>query len=295
MVWYRKFYIALTYVFVRMTPRFWQLWQNRVVSFFFFLIWREKRCAVENNLSVILGSSNGDPAVARLARSTFKNYGLYMVDYVQINRLTKRMLPEERRGGHYMQQALDDGRGAIIVTPHLGNWELGGVTFALRDHPIYALTLKDAESDVQDFRDQMRNTLGVKTVHIDPTRYATMLKLVNLLKENQVIAMLGDRWEAGRKVEVTFFGRRVVFPAGAPALALASGAPIIPAFTIAQPNGHYLAWMEPPIRVSRRSGQSSAELITEKAQEIAGVFETVITRYPDQWYHFFDYWKRYGC
>jgi lauroyl/myristoyl acyltransferase len=86
-----------------------------------------------------------------------------------------------------------------------------------------------------------------------------------------------------------------VFPAGAPALALASGAPIIPAFTIAQPNGHYLAWMEPPIRVSRRSGQTSAELITEKAQEIAGVFETVITRYPDQWYHFFDYWKRYGC
>ena len=295
MVWYRKFYIASCYIAVRMLPRFWQIWQNWVVSLFLFLIWGERRRDVQNNLSVIIRRSEKDPAVRQLARHTFKNYGLYLIDYVQINRLTKRMLPEEQEGAHYMQQALDEGRGAILITPHLGNWELGGVTFARRGYPIYALTLMDSENNVQDFRDQMRSTLGVKTVHIDPTRYATMLKLVNLLKENQVIAMLGDRWEAGRKVEVTFFGRQVVFPAGASALALTSGAPIIPAFTIAQPNGRYMAWMESPIRVDRQPGQSTTELIAEKTQEIARVFETVIARYPDQWYHFFDYFKRYGC
>jgi KDO2-lipid IV(A) lauroyltransferase len=193
-----------------------------------------------------------------------------------------------------MQEALNEGRGAILITPHLGNWELGGVTFALKGTPIHALTLKDPENDVQDYRDQMRATLGIHSVHIDPTRFETVLKLVRLLKENEVIAMLGDRWEGGKKAIVNFFNRQVVFPAGAPALALAAGAPIIPVFTLLQKNGRYLAWMESPIRVIRRSGQATSELIAEKTQEIATVFESVISRYPDQWYHFFDYWERYA-
>lgn len=298
MIWPRELYLLPIYVFARTTPRFWQLWKNRFVTYIIFLVWGEKRRVLQNNLSVLLGRSPEDPAVRRLTRNTWQNYGLYLVDYVQMNRLRKVNLPylvPEQRGAQYMKQALDEGHGAILVTPHLGNWELGGVTFALRRCPIHAITLKNPESKVQDFRDQMRGTLGVRTVHIDPNHYDTVLKLIRLLRENQFIAMLGDRWEGGKKVEVTFFGRRVIFPAGASALALASGAPIIPVFTVLQPNGHYLSWGEPPIRVTRRPGQSAAELIAEKTQELARVFETVIVRYPDQWYHFFDYWGRYGC
>ena len=81
---------------------------------------------------------------------------------------------------------------------------------------------------------------------------------------------------------------------GAAALALATGALIIPAFTVLRPDGSYLAWMDPPIRVKRVAGKPTIALLTEKTQEIASAFEKAVSKYPDQWYHFFDYWERYG-
>jgi KDO2-lipid IV(A) lauroyltransferase len=291
-------YLTLSYLFARTLPRFWIRWQNRLATYLIFRIWTDKRHILQQNLSVIRNRSPQDPEVIRLARRTWLNYGIYLVDYLQIYRIPNGSPPHlipEQRGSRHIIQALEAGNGAILITPHLGNWELGGVTFALQGCPIHALTLMDPEQDVQDYRDRLRATLGIRTIHLDPARYETALKLVRLLRENRVIAMLGDRWEGGKKVEVTFFNRRTSFPAGAPALALASGAPIIPVFTVLNPNGRYLAWMEDPIRVERKSGQGGTELIIEKTQEIATVFERVIARYPDQWYHFFDYWERYGC
>ena len=295
MIWPRKLYLALFYIFARVTPRIYQLWHVRAVARGFYLFMGQKRNAVKQNISVVLKRPADDPLVRRTAIRTFQNYGLYLVDYVRLNRLNKYLLPYEEKGQRYIKEVLAQGRGAILIMPHLGHWELGGVLFALRACPIHALTLKDRQTEVQDFRDQMRNTLGIETLHIDPTNYGNVLKLVKLLKENQVIAMLGDRFEGGKKIIVNFFGQKVIFPAGAMALALNSGAPIIPVFTVIKPDGHYLAWMEKPIRVSRRPGVTTSELIAEKTQELATVFEKNISRYPDQWYHFFNYWDRYAC
>lgn len=293
--WYKKLYLALFYVFARTTPRFWQQWQNAAVSPLFFLFWGRIRRALTANLSVVLNRRADDPVVIQTARRTVSNYGLYLTDYVQMNRLKRHLLPEQY-GAHHMMAALAEGNGAILITPHLGNWELGGVTFATRGKSIYALTIRDTETDVQDFRDSMRATLGIQTVHIESMdAWGTSLKLASLLRQNQIIAMLGDRWEGGKPVQVVFFGKKALFPSGAAALALATGASIIPAFTVMRPQGDYLAWMEAPIRVRRIPNVNALTLLTEKTQELASVFERVIARYPDQWYHFFDYWGKYGC
>ncbi len=294
MIWPRKFYLAITYVFARTTPRGYQLWHVRGVARVLYCLMGKMRRAVHENLSVVLNRPPKDPLVKRTAIRTFQNYGLYLTDYVRLNRLNKYLLPEEK-GERHIKSALANGNGAILIMPHLGHWELGGVLFAMRECPIHALTLKDPETEVQDFRDKMRNTLGIVTLHIDPANYGNVLKLVKLLKDNQVIAMLGDRFEGGKKVGVTFFNKKVIFPVGAMVLALNSGAPIIPVFTLVKPDGHYIAWMEEPIHVTRRPGESTEDLIAEKTQELATVFETVISRYPDQWYHFFNYWERYAC
>ena len=294
----REVYLIPIYIFSRIAPRFWLHIQNRFVTLTMYRLWGSKRKVFHKNISVITGRSPDDPVVRKLARNTWRNYGYYMMDYVQLNRIGKpnnKYLIPEQKGTRYVKQALENGKGGILITPHLGNWELGGVTFALRGCPVYALTLRDSLEKAQEFRDGMRSTLGVKSVHIDPKRYETILRLARLLRENNFLAMLGDRWEGGKKAVVNFFGRRVIFPAGAPALALATGAPIIPVFTVVKPNGHYLAWAEPPIFVSRMPGKTTSRTIEEKTQEIADVFERAISLYPDQWFHFFDYWSRYGC
>ncbi|NDY41393.1 lysophospholipid acyltransferase family protein [Dissulfurirhabdus thermomarina] len=294
----RKFYLLLFYVFARTTPRFWQVWQNRAVSKLFFLAWGRMRRIVQGNLAVVLGLPPDAPRVRRLARNVFRNYGLYLVDYVRISWITPRTLPRviaEEAGTAHIRAALDRGRGAILVTPHLGHWELGGLSLAFRGLSVTALTLTDHESRVQEYRDRVRGRLGIETVHIAPDDPGTVLKLARLLRENKVVVMLGDRWEGGKRVPVTFFGRRTFFPAGAAALALATGAPIIPVFVVLRPDNRYRAWMETPVEVVRRPNQRGEAVLAEKTQELAAAFERVIARHPDQWYHFFDYWSRYGC
>lgn len=300
MIWPREPYLLPIVFFSRATPRFWQLIQTRVVSLVLYRVWKEKRDVLKSNLSVVLGRDPEDRVVKESARDTWFNYGLYSLDYVSLNTLNKKrghyLIPEQHQT-HYVQEALDRGRGGILITPHLGNWELGGATFALRGCPIYALTLKNPEARVQNFRDRMRATLGMRSIHIDPSGsgYQTTLKLAQLLRKNKFIAMLGDRWEGGKKAEVEFFGKKVIFPAGASALALATSAPIIPVFTVVRPGGTYMAWAEAPIYVTRSRGQTSAGIVLERTQEVARVFENAIAAYPTQWYHFFDYWKRYAC
>lgn len=298
MIWTKKLYLLSIYIFARTAPLFWQRIQNRVVTYVLFLFWGRMRRYVMQNLSIILDLPVEDPRIRRLARSTFKNYGWYLRDYVLINSVNKdnfRKMVAEEHGTHYIQQALAEGRGAILITPHLGNWELGGITLALRECRIHALTLKDNQQEVQKFRDSMRASLGVDTIHIDPEDHTTILKMARLLRDNKVIAMLGDRFEGGKESCVTFFGRRISFPSGAMALAQATGCPVIPVFVVLRPDGRYTAWMEEPIRVERQSGQSTAELLDAKTQELASLFERVIREYPDQWYQFFDYWSRYRC
>ena len=294
----RKLYLFLTYFFARFVPLWWQRIQNNVVSYFYYLFWGKMRRPLLKNTAVILGLPENAPSVKKTVRKLFANYGWYLRDYVLIHRLTKENYQEtvaEEIGTQYIEEALSRGNGAILITPHLGNWELGGVTFALRGCPIYALTLKDQEEDVQDYRDTVRGSLGIKTIHIDPEDNGTIIKMARLLKDNKVIAMLGDRYEGGKKSPVTFFSKKVYFPSGVMALAQATGAPVIPVFITRRDDGCYRAWMEKPIEVRRIPGKDNNELIAEKTQDLARIFEKNIRRHPDQFYHFFDYWSRFSC
>lgn len=297
MLYPKKLYLFLTYIFARTAPQTIQLIQNRVVSYCLYHAWGSQRRNLHKNTAHILGVTENSPVVKKTVLRLFRNYGLYLRDYVLIHKLTKENYKKtvaEEIGIEYIEKALALGNGAILITPHLGNWELGGVTFALRGCPIYALTLKDNEKDVQDYRDKVRGSLGIRTIHINPDDHGTILQMARLLKANNVIAMLGDRYEGGKKDIVTFFGQKVYFPSGVMALAQATGAPVIPVFITLQDDNKYKAWMEQPIVVKRVSGVTTRELLAEKTQELAAVFEKNIRKHPDQWYQFFDYWSRYG-
>jgi KDO2-lipid IV(A) lauroyltransferase len=296
MIWPREIYLIPITFFSRILPRPLLLLQNRLPTYIMSLICKNQRLVWQKNLSIVLGKPAQDPSVKKAARQLLLKYGLYLCDYVQMYRVFKgraRHLIPDVRGMVHFENALKWGQGAILITPHLGHWELGSVLLTMRDCPLYAITLRNPEKKVQDFRDQARAGMGVRSIHIDPERFETVLQIVRLLRENCFVALLGDRWEGGKKAAVRFFGQEVYFPIGAAALALASGAPLIPAYTVLQPNGRYVTCAEEPIWVKRQPGVETAQLLKQTTQELARVFEKAIAQYPDQWYHFYDYWGRF--
>jgi KDO2-lipid IV(A) lauroyltransferase len=276
-------------------PRPLQRFVTVVVGDIFYLLMRRTRGAVKRNLEVIGRGRFAPQEISRLARRTFRNYGQYLLDYMVISRITssnKGKVIETEEGADYMAQALREGKGAICITPHLGNWEMGGLLLAFRGGTLNVLSLDEPDARTKAFRGRFRHSKGIRELYIkggaeDP--FST-IELVKTLRNNEIVAMLGDRENSPSSMDVDFFGRRTRFPMGVGMLAMISGAPVLPVFVVMEKNRKYRGIIEKPIYFDGSRRGEREEAIREGMEGIARVFEEYIRRYPDQWYNFYPYW-----
>jgi KDO2-lipid IV(A) lauroyltransferase len=199
---------------------------------------------------------------------------------------------EEEVGAHHMMEALDGGKGAICITPHLGNWEIGGLLFSFRGGNLNVLTLDERDADTRSFREEMRRRRGIKILYINPKDDSPMaiLDAVKALRRNEILAMLGDRIESQKTMVFDFFGKKTAFPIGVAILAMATEAPVLPVFVVMEKNRKYRGIIEPPIYFNPSSRKDREAVIREGMERLIKKFEGYIEKYPDQWYNFYSYW-----
>jgi KDO2-lipid IV(A) lauroyltransferase len=276
-------------------PRSLQKFVAIPVGDIFYLLMRRSRRAVKRNLEVIGRGRLSPQKISRLARKTFRNYGQYLLDYMVIHGITsssKDKVIAGEVGAEYMAQALREGKGAICITPHLGNWEMGGLLLAFRGGSLNVLSLDEPDPRTKAFRGRFRHSKGIRELYIkaggeDP--FST-IELVKALRNNEIVAMLGDRQDSPNTMDVDFFGRRTQFPMGAGMLAMMTGAPVLPVFVVMEKGWKYRGIIEKPIYFDGSKRGERERVIREGMQKIARVFEDYIRRYPDQWYNFYSYW-----
>ncbi len=261
----------------------------------FYLLMSKARHGVNANLRVMSGGRWSKREIAALTRRTFQNYGQYLLDYMVMPGLTAerkgRMVARELGQGH-MVKALKQGKGVICITPHLGNWELGGLLLAFKGADLYVLTLDETDAQTKAFRERMRAKKRIKNIYINPDdpAPAAIIEVVRVLKEKKVVAMLGDRPGNNNTIEVDFFGRKTPFPMGVATLAMATGAAVLPVFVILK-GGRYWGVIERPIYFQSPARREREQGIRKGMEELARVFERYIKDYPDQWYNFYPYWS----
>ncbi len=261
----------------------------------FYLLMGRTRRAVKSNLEVIGRGQFSPQEISRLARRTFRNYGQYLLDYMAIHRITssnKGKVIGGEVGGEYMAQALRKGRGAICITPHLGNWEMGGLLLAFRGGTLNVLSLDEPDRRTKAFRERFRHSKGIRELYInrgEENPFST-IELVKTLRNNEIVAMLGDRENSPNTFDVDFFGRRTRFPLGVGILAMMTGAPVLPVFVVMEKDRKYRGIIEKPIYFDGSRRGERERVIREGTGKIARVFEDYIRRYPDQWYNFYSYW-----
>jgi len=290
----RFFFLFWFSFFSTIIPRPIQRVFTRSIGTLFYLLMPKSRRGVQANLRVIGGSTWGAQEIAGRARRTFQNYGQYLLDYMVMPGLTAeqkgRMVAREL-GQEHMVRALEQGKGVICITPHLGNWELGGLLLAFKGADLYVLTLDETDAKTKAFRERMRAQKGIKNIYINPEdpAPAAIIEVVKVLKEKKVVAMLGDRPGDNNTIEVDFFGRKTPFPMGVATLAMATGAAVLPVFVILK-DGKYWGVIEEPIYFHSPSRKEREQGIRQGMGELAQVFERYIKEYPDQWYNFYPYW-----
>lgn len=256
----------------------------------FYLLLAEQRRGIRANLRVVTGRHR----VERLVVSTFYKYARNWTDIMLMVRLSGPRLDAligRRSDRKPLDDALAEGNGAILITPHFGNWELGGLGLADRGYPINVLTFREPDEKVNEMRERIRGARGIRFIYVnrDDTSPLAIIEAVNALRRNEILALLGDRDGSSQSVTLDFFGKPAAIPIGAAYLAMASGAPVIPVF-IPLERGRYATLMEEPIHI--RGGHAGhVEAVRAGTARILRVFEQYIRRYPDQWYNFFDYWQ----
>lgn len=248
------------------------------------------REALMENLRQVTGQT-GAP-LARIARRNFQNFARMLADYFYCSAKpeeTIRRLLDEWHGMDALRQALAKGNGVILVTGHLGNWELGGTLLALDGWPINVVTLEEPTTQLTLTRDAYRKRLGIRTIPVGESKNTfAFLEMIAALKRNEIVCMLVDRPYGETGIPVSFFGRSTHFSSAPALLHQHTQAAILPAFVLHNSRGHYNAFAEPALDLV--SLPDRREALAVNTQKIATAFEKIIGPHADQWYNFVPIW-----
>ncbi|MSM41005.1 MAG: acyltransferase [Geobacter sp.] len=289
MTYYSSLNIFLINLLTRLVPRWLFPPFALVTAAIIYLLAGAQRRGVRANLRVVTGRRG----VEGLLLSTFYKYGRNWTDVMLMMRLKGEKLFSligRKSSSAPLDEALAAGTGAILISPHLGNWELGGLGLADLGYKVNVLTFREPDEKVNELREKVRSERGIGFIYVDrhDTSPLAIIEAVNALRRNEVVALLGERDGSSHTLEVEFFGRPARIPLGAAYLSLASGAPVIPVFVPLE-GGRYATIMEEPIRF-RGGHHDHAAVIRAGIEQLVAVFEKYIRKYPDQWYNFFPYW-----
>lgn len=266
-------------------PRHFAYWLSLRIADAYFFLDRRGRAAVLENLRKV-HAFKGQPVsrseLELAARKAFQNFGKYLVDFFRFSRLSedelRRLVAIEHR--EYVDQALAMGKGVVLVTAHLGNWELGGAALAGMGYPINAVTLRQPSAKLNEFFQKHRRRRGMKII---PLGHAVGA-LVHALRRNELVALLADRDYSMRADFVTFCGAPACLPRGPAWMAARTGAPVVAGFMLRQPDDTFVLRMYPPIVPGDGMDREAIQAAVCK------VLEDVVCANPSQWFMFEKVW-----
>ena len=231
----------------------------------------------------------GDRAQARASASKlFSNFAGKITDLWRYESgVPVAGMPKQSSGWEHLEKIRATGRGALLLTPHLGNWEFGGPLLISKGIPLLVLTQPEPGHGLTELRQQSRARWGIETLVVNADPFAFM-EVIKRLQAGAVVALLVDRPPAQTAVTVELFGQPFRASIAAAELARATGCALLPVCVLRENEG-YAAHMLPEIAYDRAAlGDRAAR--QRLTQEILRAFEPVIRQHPDQWYHFVPVW-----
>jgi lauroyl/myristoyl acyltransferase len=263
---------------VPMTVFFWTI--------FFFFVAIPARRAVLSNLRII------HPGASRLTNYfrtwlTFHHFAWTIVDAAD-HKIAGREFAYEVEGEEYLTQ-LGRAPGAILLTAHMGSYDLGAAIFAQRyGRPIRMVRVPEADEQTAAHLDASleRSGAGAVKVAYNTSSMALPLELLNAIRAGEIVSIQGDRpvTHASQR-ETRLFGEVVRLPDGPFMLGFVAEAPIFPLFIVRTGYHHYRIIARPPIHCSRSAGERDVA-IARAMENWSQILEDMIAAHWGQWFSF---------
>ncbi len=225
--------------------------------------------------------------IRAIADGMYRNFGLLLVEVLRFGAADRGRLRElvELDGENCLPQVLAQGRGALVLTAHIGNFELLCTMAPLFGVPLTVITKTIKPAALNRHWEQARRRLGVKT--LPPRNSYRACRQV--LKNNEVLGFVLDQnMKRKHGIFVDFFGRPACTSPGLAFLSARSQAPVVPVFMLRRPDGRHRVKLFPPLPPP---ADCEPETIREATQNYTRVIEDVIRNYPEQWTWLHRRWR----
>jgi len=247
----------------------------------FFLLWASARRGVMRNLKAI---KPGSTSVANFFRSyrVFWNFAWTLADNVRFKE--SHVIPDWEFTGYEHFEAMQTSGGAILLTAHMGSYDLGAHLFAERSgHRIIMVRAPEIDPETHEFEEKHRAEELRVEFNVKASDLA--LDLLHAIREGGIVAVQGDRVTQGiADLPATLFGKPTRLPAGPFALAMAARAPIHPVFIVRVGRRRYRVIAFPPITIAptRERETAFAAALETWTKELEDVIRT-------RWYQWFTF------
>ncbi len=253
-------------------------------TIFFFFFAAPARRAILSNLRAVLPGSNPLLNQAR-AWLTLYNFAWTIADAAD-HKLAKTEFAYEVEGEEFLEQ-LAAAHGAILLTAHMGSYDLGAAVFAQRfQREILMVRAPESDRETARHLDQSLERAGAGAIKIayNTSNLALPLELLNAIRGGEIVSIQGDRPVPGASQRpARLFGQPVRLPDGPFVLAFVAQAPIYPVFVVRTSFHHYKIIARQPIHCLRAEGDREA-MIEGAMEAWTRTLEKVITQYWSQWF-----------
>jgi KDO2-lipid IV(A) lauroyltransferase len=278
--------VRVAIAIVRLLPQWMVRTIGSTLGLVVYLVDVPHRRIANRNLAIAFPTRNTRERRA-IARGAFRHFGRLLFELLTFSTLTNAqiMARVEFEGGERTRSAYAQGRGVLFITGHFGSWELHSLAHALEFEPIGVLARALDNPLLNDLLARIRERTGNSVIY----RRETVRRVMRALEARHGVAILIDQHIMSRDaIYVDFFSRPAATTSLVAALALRTGAPVVPVFALPLPRGRYKLIYEHPVEPPPAD---SPNAVREFTQRCTDVLEMYVRRNPEQWLWMHRRWR----
>ena len=263
-----------------------KFWLGKSAGILGYSLLKKKRNLALKNLKIAFSGKFEERELEEIAKKAFISLALNIIELLYIPKIGSRYINKHIRIENLkcLDEALARGKGVILLAYHLGNWELANITCGLQGYTYRVIVNEQKYPILNNLLNRYRESKGCKTI----PRGASLREVLKALKNNEVVAMVGDQGGKEGKL-ANLFGLPISTPTGFVRFALSTGASVIPAIIVRERRFYHRIMLESPLRLGDSGDrQDYWENCLAQSNKI---LERYVSAYPQEYFWFYKIWK----
>jgi predicted LPLAT superfamily acyltransferase len=224
-------------------------------------------------------------------RGVYKNYYLFgqtLIDKVVVMSGLKVPFTFSFDGEHYLEEIIAGGKGGILISAHIGNYEIAGYYFKRLPVKVNIVMVDNEDAQIKQYLESVMHDRKMNIIFIKED-LSHIYEISNALRNNELIAIHADRFVKGSKtVDGNFLGQDAHFPMGPFVLAATFKVPISYVFNLKDNSKHYHLYATP----SHIYSGDKKTMINEALSDYIKQLEGKVKQYPEQWFNYYNFWEQ---